>query len=282
MRDTFKATNENEPLISDIIISHWHHDHVGGLPGVLNLLRKLWQEKKPSRPYIAPRLHKFPLPPGEKLHSHSNIIALDEIAESLPRDLFTPAADGGVFHPLADAQVLGPSGVRVLHTPGHTVDSIALYIPDDHALYTADTVLGHGTAIFEDLGTYLKSLTRMLNFGKNGGTDEGEYVVLYPGHGAVVSNGRELIATYIQHRLEREEQVVGLLKSPPSSKESLTDSGEPVWSTWTIVKSLYASYPENLWLPAAHGIDLHLKKLEAEGRVKRVAGEGKDTKWQFV
>ena len=146
------------------------------------------------------------------------------------------------------------------------MDSIALYVPPDRALYTADTVLGQGTAVFEDLSTYIDSLRKMLALSDDFG-------ILYPGHGPVVTNGKELISTYVKHRLEREGQIVEVLKGPKT---------EETWTTWNVVKVIYKSYPESLWLPAAHGVDLHLKKLEVDGVVRKLGGEGVHTEWALI
>ena len=40
------------------------------------------------------------------------------------------------------------------------------------------------------------------------------YDTLYPGHGNILTNGRETIATYIKHRMEREAQIVEVLRLP--------------------------------------------------------------------
>lgn len=44
-----------------------------------------------------------------------------------------------------------------------------------------------------------------------------------------------------------------------------------------IVAIIYAEYPEDLWRAAAHGIVLHLEKLQQECRVVQV-GDG----WRLV
>lgn len=263
----------------------------------MTLLKELWHARNPGRPYAPPRVHKHPFKEGAVGEHHSSHNQLPKVIEKLDPDHFTPPSNDSTFHELFDGQIFkdpvnGAPLLRVLHTPGHTADSISLYIPQDRALYTADTVLGHGTAVFEDLATYIASLNKMLHFGSPGSPAHAsaddidlEYVALYPAHGAVVTNGRETISTYIKHRLEREAQILGVLQS--SVPAHLVDDGENAeagdavpWTTWTIVRVLYKAYPENLWLPAARGVDLHLRKLEGEGAVKRLGGEGVETRWK--
>jgi hypothetical protein len=89
-----------------------------------------------------------------------------------------------------------------------------------------------------------------------------------------VAEGAKLIGTYIAHRLEREAQIVSVIERPGPD-------GQP-WSTWGIVSTIYAAYPQNLWEPAARSVDQHLEKLQAEGKVKRLGGEGKDVKWELL
>ncbi|TFK34886.1 Metallo-hydrolase/oxidoreductase [Crucibulum laeve] len=283
-RETAISTNPDEPYLSDIVISHWHHDHVGGIPEVLLLARRLWNEGKSSAPYKPPRLHKFPIPadaPGG--HHITEYNTLPKVLEALPKELYTPAPDGSHFHDLFESQLLNSSTIaRILHTPGHTVDSISIHIPEDKALYTADTVLGQGTAVFEDLSAYILSLNKMLRYGESDESPDGGYITVYPAHGPVLKNGKEVISTYIKHRLEREAQVLQVLSTNAPADEAVGTTSEPQWSTWLVVKNLYASYPESLWLPAARGIDLHLRKLESDGLVERVSGDGVNAKWKLL
>ncbi|KAJ6457307.1 beta-lactamase-like protein [Mycena sanguinolenta] len=243
--------------ISDIVISHWHHDQVGGLPVVLALLRRLWDERNVSVAFTPPRLHKFPLPTAIAPNPYDK---LPSIIASLHAGSFTPSPGGGTLHDLHDGQVFESSRLR------------------DNALYTADTVLGQGTAAFEDLAAYITSLRAMLAFAKAEGAG-----TVYPGHGPVVADGTQVIETYIRHRLEREAQIVGILKTPPPvASAAAGESGSHPWTTWTLVATIYAAYPESLLLPAARGVTLHLEKLEGEDVVRRIGGEGKDTSWEFL
>ena len=282
-RDLAKPTNPTQPDVSDIVLSHWHHDHVGGLPSVLSLLRRRWDERRTGLPYQPPRLHMFPLARDRVPISHSGIHALPSITASLSRDLFTPAPNGSIFNDLQDGQHISVPSIaplHVLHTPGHTTDSVSIYLPSDRALYTSDSVLGQGTAVFEDLSAYMSSLRKMVEYAKAHEQDQPTLPIsLYPGHGPIINRGVDTLNTYIQHRLERESQIISILQSIPPTT---VDSAPGEWTTWMIVKIIYATYPETLWLPAARGIDLHLRKLEVDGVVTKLGGDGKDTRWRLA
>ncbi|KAF8188363.1 hypothetical protein BJ912DRAFT_968652 [Pholiota molesta] len=79
-----------------------------------------------------------------------------------------------------------------------------------------------------------------------------EYVSLYPAHGAVVTNGRETISTYIKHRLQREAQILD------------TPSEDGNMATWTIVRILYQRI-QRIVASRCAWVDLHLRKLEGDG-----------------
>src|SRR5271155_4117736 len=97
---------------------------------------------------------------------------------------------------------------------------MALILEEEDAIFTGDNVLGQGTAVFEDLATYLNSLEKMK------GMFSGR---AYPGHGPVIDDGRAKIVEYIQHRQQREQQVIEVLSSPRPSGETPEDKDLANW-----------------------------------------------------
>lgn len=145
--------------------------------------------------------------------------------------------------------------LRAVHTPGHTQDHMALILEEEDAMFTGDNVLGQGTAVFEDLATYISSLERMRGLFDGRG---------YPGHGPVIENGRSRILEYIQHRQLREDQVIQVMKSDRSAPDG-EDANS--WTSMDIVQVIYKDVPKELHVPANGGIVQVLRKLETEEKV---------------
>ena len=165
-------------------------------------------------------------------------------------------------------QVEGAS-LRTVHSPGHTQDHMALIHEEEDAMFTGDNVLGHGTAVFEDLQAYLKSLEKMRGLFKGRG---------YPGHGAVLEDGPSKILEYIRHRQQREDQVIQVLKSSKSTPEAERKEEVDDWTSMEIVKIIYKDVPENLHIPANGGILQILSKLVEEDKV---AVDTKTQRWRL-
>ena len=151
---------------------------------------------------------------------------------------------------ITDGQKFETEGatLRAFLCPGHTKDHMAFILEDEDAMFTGDNVLGQGTAVFEDLAAYMKSLDSMSKQFRGRA---------YPAHGPVIEDGRAKILEYIEHRKQREQQVLDVL----------AEDKEGGWTSMDIVKVIYKDYPENLWEPAEYGVLQILHKLQDEGKV---------------
>jgi endoribonuclease LACTB2 len=159
---------------------------------------------------------------------------------------------------IAEGQRFSVQGatVRAYHCPGHTKDHMAFVLEDEDALFTGDNVLGHGTAVFEDLPVYLTSLAGMAAQTKGRG---------YPGHGAILEIATERINEYIAHRAQREREVMEVL---------LRSTDGDGLGTLDMVKIIYRDTPENLYFAASRGVMQILEKLLTEGKVSHNEEEG--------
>ncbi|KAB8664849.1 hypothetical protein FH972_026272 [Carpinus fangiana] len=198
--------------IERIILSHWHHDHINGVPSV----RSLASADVP--------VYK---------HQPDFLNLNDGTWKSFEND-----------HKFSIVHDNQSTTIRAVHSPGHTADHMAFLLEEEAALFTADAVLGHGTAVFDDLASYISTLNLFSSLADFTGR-------AYPGHGAVIEDGKAKVKEYIQHRAQREKQVLDVLSSEKSRD----------WSSMDIVKVVYKDVPEALHIPAEGGVKQVLEKL---------------------
>lgn len=80
---------------------------------------------------------------------------------------------------------LGDAVLEVIHTPGHTIGSISLFLEDDKILFTGDTLFTNGGFGRTDLGGDEKMLLNSLEKLK-----DVNFELLYPGHEVIVDDGK--------------------------------------------------------------------------------------------
>lgn len=237
-RKSLSSVLESEKCtVSTALLTHWHPDHIFGVPDLKSLC------------------------PDAKIYKHPSSLPtlLDSDPETgIPRE---------TVHVIADGQVFEAEGVtlKTVHAPGHTDDHCCFSLKEEKgALFAADNVLGHGTSVFEDLALYLSGLRKIR---MSLGEEDGE-VRLYPGHGPMIEEGKAKIEEYIKHRRDREEQVLNVMGVGKNDGVGAKDEGDG-WTSMDIVKIVYADVRQDLYEAAERGIGLILSKLAAEGRVRR-------------
>ncbi|XP_046401402.1 endoribonuclease LACTB2 [Ischnura elegans] len=199
-----------------ILVTHWHHDHVGGVEGILENVQA-----------------------GLSVWKYPRKEAGDECLSNFVDLKF-----------LEDGEEIKTEGatLRVFFTPGHTTDHIVLMLKEENSVFSGDCILGEGTAVFEDLHDYMKSLELILGLKPD---------LIYPGHGPIIEHPTPKIQYYIDHRRKREQEILSVLEKEPHKGFTEMD----------IVKIVYSETPEPLHRAAAVNVGHHLKKLEKEGRV---------------
>jgi len=236
--------------VRHIVLTHHHFDHSSGAHQLreatgaqvtlhadeVNFLRD-WQSEAPQ---------DLEAPAEQK-----------EIAEQIQR-FRQQAAEAGPDVRVSDGDTLKVGGltVEVVHTPGHTLGSVCLYLREEKALFTGDTALGLGTVAISppphgDMALYLQSLERLKGY---------DCAVMLPGHGQAVNDVSRKLQELIDHRHEREEQVLRLLADGKRTPKEMLDV-------------IYVELDKRIVPMALRQIEAHLAKLEAEGRVVR-NGEG--------
>jgi glyoxylase-like metal-dependent hydrolase (beta-lactamase superfamily II) len=146
----------------------------------------------------------------------------------------------------------GGCELRVIATPGHTTDSVSLFLPADGAVLTGDTVLGRGTTVIGTDGSltdYLGSLHRLRALVEESGVRS-----LLPGHGPLLPDAGGTLDYYLTHRAERLTEVQAALAA---GDRTLAE----------IVARVYAAVDKSLWPFAEWSVRAQLEYLDTRGEL---------------
>lgn len=204
------------PPITAILITHGHGDHTGGLDRI--------QERLGAPVRCHPKLVQ---PLGKMLDDRELVIPL--------RSRERIVTGGGV-------------GLRAIFTPGHEVDHVSYYLREDRIMFTGDTVLGASSTSVGDLSSYLNSLRQLTKFGHD---------IVCPAHGPVVPppRGKTLVSLQLEHRLNREKQVIDAMRRGLSGLKEITADIYP------------SNLKKDLRPTAERNVKTHLEKLVGDGLV---------------
>ena len=139
--------------------------------------------------------------------------------------------------------------LELVYTPGHSAGHLCAYLPQQKVLFSGDHILGLGTTAIVppkgDMAQYIASLRRLLDY---------DIKLICPGHGPPIHAARRKIEELIEHRLERERQVLDLLNLGIRDVDQL-------------ISEIYPELDWHLRSLAQAQLQAHLAKLEREGLV---------------
>ncbi|MEM7283634.1 MAG: MBL fold metallo-hydrolase [Pseudomonadota bacterium] len=141
----------------------------------------------------------------------------------------------------------------VLHTPGHASNHLCYLHEESGYLFTGDHIMNGSTVVINppdgDMLDYLESLEKLKSF---------DITHLAPGHGDVIDRPFDAVDWIIEHRLEREEKIIGRLTENPGKTLS------------ELVVFAYDEVDSRLHAWAERSLLAHLIKLEKENRAQRI------------
>jgi glyoxylase-like metal-dependent hydrolase (beta-lactamase superfamily II) len=151
-----------------------------------------------------------------------------------------------------DGETISGNGFsfECVHTPGHTSNHMCYALKEEKALFTGDHIMGWSTTVVTppdgDMAQYMASVQKLQARGDK---------TLYPTHGAPVGDPKPFLAAYLEHRYERERQVL----------QSIRDGRDTIAA---MVAHMYVDVDKKLHPAASRSVLAHLIQLENQGRVK--------------
>ena len=128
IRAKFEKTGYDLSRLQRIIITHSHFDHTGSLAELKRATEALVLAHEAEVPYLTQQA-RLPRPAGP----------VGFMFGLLQPFFRTPGAEVDVI--LHDGDLLEGTGLKVIHTPGHTPGHICLYHPAAKALFTGDSIV---------------------------------------------------------------------------------------------------------------------------------------------
>ncbi|MCU1381748.1 MAG: hypothetical protein JWL71_445 [Acidobacteria bacterium] len=196
-----------------VLVTHGHRDHAAGAPAIAA-----------AHPGVVFR--KRPWPEEDRQYD----VAWQSIGDG-------------------DTIDAGGEPLQALHTPGHSPDHLAFWHGPTGTIFTGDLVVQGSSVMIHwsrggDLGQYLASLERLLAL---------QPTRLLPAHGPAIDQPRAILTSYLEHRRQRERQVIAALAAGHATVQ-------------TIAESIYDGLAPALMPAAQENVRAHLEKLKTDGR----------------
>ena len=201
--------------LAQVLVTHAHVDHASGAPAL-------------QRRFAVTRFMKLPWPERDGKWPVA--------WSALDNDQRVPAGD---------------TELVTIHTPGHAPDHLCFWHEGSRTVLCGDLAI-KGTSVWiparlgGNLAAYLASLERVMALKPDR---------MLPAHGPVIDDPMRVLRDYIEHRREREEQVIAAVRAGAGTPEA-------------VVARVYRGLRESLVPLAVESVTAHLLKLRQEGRAR--------------
>ena len=139
--------------------------------------------------------------------------------------------------------------LRAVHTPGHVSNHFCFFLEEEQMLFAGDHIMNGSTVVIippsGDMKAYIESLQLLLRYPLH---------LIAPGHGEVMEDSRAIVEWLVNHRLQRENKVIGGLRK--LGRSSLDE----------LVTVVYDDVDVGLHEMAKLSMTAHLIKLQRENR----------------
>lgn len=213
--------------VTHILVTHRHMDH-------------------------SPAAHPLAARTGAKVYS-STIAPKPSDCDALRLE----ASDDHLFQPdidVADGDRFSGPGwtIEAVFTPGHTTNHMAYALIEENALFPGDHIMGWSTTVIGppdgDMTAYFDSLEKVR---------DRDFTTLWPTHGPPVRDVRPFVQAFIDHRREREAQIIEQMRA---GKTAIKD----------MVSVIYADVDKRLHPAACHSVLAHMIRLVELGQVETI------------